>query len=122
MGLISGLLLFPIMGPVHGFRFVLERLRDDAEAALRDEGRAFAELIDLSMRHGAGQLTDAEFAEQEARLLERLNAIREYRDGLLHGDPMEGEDADAARDGAAAYDAAAYDEAVDDEATPEAAR
>ena len=84
MGLISGLLLLPIMGPVHGFRFVLERLHEDAEAALRDEGRAFAELIDLSMRHAAGQLTDAEFAEQESAMLERLSTLREYRDGLLH--------------------------------------
>jgi hypothetical protein len=87
MGLISGLLLFPITGPVMGFRFILQRLHDDAEAALRDEGRAFAELIDLSMRHNAGQLTDAEYDEQEAALLERLNAIRDYRDELLHGEP-----------------------------------
>jgi len=84
MGLIGGLLLLPIAGPVWGFRLFLERLRDEAEAVLHDEGRAFAELIGLSMRHNAGQLSDAEFAEQEAELLERLNTIREYRDELLH--------------------------------------
>ncbi len=84
MGLIGGLLLLPITGPVLGFRFVLERLREEAEAVLLDEGRAFAELIDLSMRHNAGQLSHAEYAAQEAELLERLNAIREYRDELLH--------------------------------------
>ena len=89
MGLISGLLLLPIMGPVHGFRFVLERLHEDAEGALRDEGRAFAELIDLSMRHGAGRLSDADFATQEAMLLERLSSIREYRDELLHAETEE---------------------------------
>jgi hypothetical protein len=86
MGLL-GVLLLPITGPVHGFRFILERLRDEAEGALRDEGRAFAELIDLSMRHNAGQLSDAEFAEQEEAMLERLNSIREYRDGLRHAEP-----------------------------------
>jgi len=90
MGLISGLLLLPITGPVRGFQFFLERLRDEAESVLHDEGRAFAELIDLSMRHDAGQLSDAEFSMQEAALLERLNSIREYRDDLL----------DAERDGA----------------------
>jgi hypothetical protein len=94
MGLLSGLLLLPITGPVHGFWFVLERLREDAEAALRDEGRAFAELIDLSMRHGAGQLSDEEFARQEAALLERLSSIREYRDELLHGESGVDEDED----------------------------
>jgi hypothetical protein len=84
MGLISGLLLLPITGPVSGFRLLLERLRDEAEAVLHDEGRAFAELIDLSKRHNAGQLSDAEFAEQESEVLERLSSIRDYKDELLH--------------------------------------
>ena len=92
MGLISGLLLLPITGPVHGFRLFLERLRDEAEAVLHDEGRAFAELIDLSMRHDAGQLSDAEFSAQESELLERLNSIREYRNDLLNADRDEAED------------------------------
>jgi hypothetical protein len=87
MGLISGLLFLPVTGPVRAFRFLIERLHDEAAAVLRDEGRAFAELIDLSMRHSAGQLSDAEFAKQEAELLERLSSIRDYRDELLHAEP-----------------------------------
>jgi hypothetical protein len=84
IGVVTGLLLLPITGPVRGFRFMLERLRDEAEAVLRDEGRAFAELIDLSMRHNAGQLSDEEYVEQEAELLERLTSIREYWNELLY--------------------------------------
>jgi hypothetical protein len=91
MGTITGILFFPVTGPVHAFRFFLERLRDEAEAVLRDEGRAFAELIDLSMRHNAGQLSADEYAAQEAQLLERLTAIREYRNELLYADPEEEE-------------------------------
>lgn len=86
MGLISGLLLLPITGPVRGFQLFLERLRDEAEAVLHDEGRAFAELIDLSLRHDSGQISDADFSTQEAELLARLSSIREYRDDLLRGD------------------------------------
>ena len=82
MGAISGLLLLPLMAPVWGFTFVLERLRDEAEAVRNDEGRAFAELIDLSMRRSAGQLSEADYAEQETELLERLSSIRDYRDEL----------------------------------------
>jgi hypothetical protein len=91
MGTISTLVLLPFMAPVWGFRFLLEQLRDEAEAVLRDEGRAFAELIDLSMRHSMGQLSDAEYAEQEEALLDRLNTIREYRHDLLHAQPNEEE-------------------------------
>lgn len=92
MVLIAGLLLLPITAPVKAFRFFLERLRDEAEAVLRDEGRAFAELIDLSMRHNAGQLSDDEYADQEAELLERLNSIREYRNELLYVEPEDEEE------------------------------
>ena len=92
MGLITGLLTLPVTGPVRAFRFLVERLHDEAQAVLRDEGRAFAELIDLSMRHNAGQLSDAEYAEQEAALLERLSSIREHRDELLHAEPDVDED------------------------------
>lgn len=98
MGLVSGLLLFPITGPIWGLRLIVEGLRDEAEAALRDEGRAFAELIDLSMRHKAGQLSDAEFAAQDAELLERLSSLREYRDDLLHPESDVDEDEDVDED------------------------
>ena len=89
MGTISTLLLLPFMAPVWGFRFVLEQLRDEAEAVLRDEGRAFAELIDLSMRRSTGQLSEAEYVDQETELLERLSSIREHRQELLEAEHNE---------------------------------
>jgi hypothetical protein len=89
MGVVTGLLLLPVTGPLRAFRFFLERIHEEAEAILRDEGRAFAELIDLSMRHSAGQLSDTDYIEQEAKLLEQLTAIREYRDELLHAESDE---------------------------------
>ena len=86
MGIVTGLLFLPVTGPVRAFNFLLQRIHDEAQAVLHDEGRAFAELIDLSMRHNAGQLSEAEFAEDETLLLQRLNSIREYRDELLRGE------------------------------------
>jgi hypothetical protein len=86
MGTIVGLLMLPLTAPICGFRFVLERLRDEADAVLRDEGRSFAELIELSMRRNAGELSDAEFTEQETALLKRLSSIRAYRDELIQAE------------------------------------
>src|SRR5262245_30733541 len=94
MGAISGLLLLPFAAPVWGFRFVLERLRDEADAVLQDEGRAFAELIELSMHHNAGELSDAEYEEQEAELLARLSSIRDHRHDLLYAEETEDETED----------------------------
>lgn len=59
-----------------GLRFLLERLRDEADAVLYDQGRAFAELSELSLRRSAGQISDVEYVEQETQLLDRLSAIR----------------------------------------------
>ena len=92
MGLLGGLLLLPLSGPVWGFRLFLERLREEADAVLYDEGRSFGELIDLSMRHKAGKLTDDEFAQQEAAVLDRLRSMRDYRDELLEAEQYMDED------------------------------
>jgi hypothetical protein len=83
VGAVTGLLLLPITGPVLGFTYMIQALHNEAQAVLRDEGRAFAELIDLSMRHNAGQLSDEEFAEMEAELFERLSSIRDYWNELM---------------------------------------
>ncbi len=86
MGLMSNLLLFPLTGPVWGVRVLAEQLLYDAESMLRDEGQAFSELIELSMRRSAGQLTESEFGEAEAQLLERLSSIRDYRNEALRAE------------------------------------
>ena len=93
MGAIAGVLLLPVMAPVWGFRFVLEQLAEEADAVMHDEGRAFGELIELSMRHNTGQLSDAEYTDQEAELLERLSSIRDDRDESLDDDADVDEDA-----------------------------
>jgi hypothetical protein len=98
MGPLTTLLLLPVMAPVWSFRFVIERLREEAEAALHDEGRAFAQLIELSMRRNSGQLTEAEYAEQETQLLDRLSSIREYKDELLNAELDADADVDDAED------------------------
>lgn len=80
---LAELLLLPVMAPLWGVRFVLTRLRDEADAVRYDEGRTFAELAELSRRRHAGQISEAEFEVEEAELLDRLRSIREHRDESL---------------------------------------
>ena len=86
MGLLSNLLLFPVTGPVHGVRFLLEQIQAQANAELLDEGRVQAELMSLSVRYDLGEISDAEYEEQEEALLEELNASRAYKEELLEPD------------------------------------
>jgi hypothetical protein len=56
MGLLSDVLLLPVMGPVHGLRFIAAQVKEQVDAE-RDPGRRAeqvqAELIRLSRRQCA---------------------------------------------------------------------
>ena len=87
MGLLSGLLLLPITGPIHGLQFVLEQIKAQVDAELLDEGRVTAELMAIGLQHELGEISDEEYAEWETALLEQLNAIRAYKAGLIDAEP-----------------------------------
>ncbi len=93
MGLISDLLLFPVMGPVRGFQFILEQVKAEADAQLLDEGRVQAELMNLSLRYDAGEVSEEEYLEGEAYLLDRLDEVRAYNEGTYEDGAEVAEDA-----------------------------
>jgi hypothetical protein len=74
MGLITDLLLFPVTGPVRGLMFVLGAIRDEADAMRASPDRVRADLTELELRRDLGEISDAEYDEQERILLEQLNA------------------------------------------------
>ena len=75
MGLISGLLTLPL-APVRGTVWIAERILEQAEAELDDEGAIVAQLMEIDAAREAGEISDQEAAEAEDVLLERLIAIR----------------------------------------------
>ena len=87
MRLLSELLFLPITGPLRGLRFITEQVQAELEAALMDESRVEAELINLSLRYRLGHITEEEYEEQEMVLLDQLDAIRAYQEGFLEPDP-----------------------------------
>jgi hypothetical protein len=77
VGLISDILLAPITGPVHGLKFVLNAIRENAEAESHgDEQSLREELVALNMRLELGEVSEEDFQAQEAAVLEKLKAIR----------------------------------------------
>jgi hypothetical protein len=75
VGLITGLLTLPL-APVRGTVWIAERILEQAEAELNDEGAIVAQLMEIDAAREAGAIGEQEAAEAEDILLERLIAIR----------------------------------------------
>ena len=82
MGLISGLLLLPVVGPAKGLLFILDQIKEWVNAEQLDESLIEDGLVVLSLQRELGEISDADYLAQEAALLERLNAIRLYKESL----------------------------------------
>jgi hypothetical protein len=91
MGFLTDLLLLPIMGPVKGLAFIAEQIQEAAEAGLLDEDQIQAELMTLEMRRATGEVSDEEYEEYQATLLEYLEAMRQYREYEQNPDAVDDE-------------------------------
>jgi hypothetical protein len=75
MGLITGLLTLPL-APVRGTAWVAERIQEQAQAELYDEAPIRVGLLELEAARDAGEFDEAQIAEAEDALVERLMVIR----------------------------------------------
>ena len=80
MGLFTGLLTLPL-APVRGVAWVAERVAEEVERELYDEGNIRRQLLQLELDHDDGKLSDEERSAQEEVLLQRL-AISQIRDEM----------------------------------------
>jgi hypothetical protein len=88
MGLLTTLLFFPIAGPAKGIRWSLEQVRRVAEEELTDDRAIKEELLELQLLLELGDIDESEYRAREARLMERLREVREWRERL--GRPVSG--------------------------------
>ena len=104
MGLFTDLLLLPVTGPYRGLRFLLEQIQEQANTEMFDPARIQAELMSLGLRLDQGELTEDEYLEAEALLLERLNQARAHWEEpaggyAIEADTAAGDGADGDADG-----------------------
>jgi hypothetical protein len=76
------LLALPVTGPVKGFRFILEQIRDQALAEMLTEEEIQSLMIEASIQHQNGEISDEEYQEVEDRLLEELQTLRQLSAGM----------------------------------------
>lgn len=72
MGLLSGLLAFPVTGSLSGLTLLAEKLVDLAMREEFDPEAIRRRLVALEQRLERGEIGEAEFEAEEALLLERL--------------------------------------------------
>jgi len=72
------LLTAPITAPIAGFRFVLGRIEEMAERELYDEELIREDLLLLQLRLDEGEISEEEYVVEEADIMARLRAAREY--------------------------------------------
>jgi hypothetical protein len=80
MGLLSKILFFPVAGPVAGIRWSLEKVQTVVEQELTDDSPIKAELMELQMLLELGDIDDEEYTRREARLMQQLREVREWRE------------------------------------------
>ena len=80
MGLLTHVLFWPVTGPIAGIKWTLSKVQRVVEEELVDDTAVKQELMELNMRLELGDITDDEYASEEAVLMRRLREIREWRE------------------------------------------
>jgi hypothetical protein len=75
------LLAAPITGPVAGIGFILEQIAALVERESMSTERLQEELLLLNLRLEQGEISEEEFAAQEAGIIERLREARKRTEG-----------------------------------------
>ncbi len=80
MGLLTHLLFWPVTGPVAGVRWTLSKVQRVVEEELIDDTPVKQDIMELNMRLELGDIDDAEYVTEEAKLMTRLREIRQWRE------------------------------------------
>jgi len=75
-----GDILFPFLLPIKGVAWIGGKLKEAAEQEITDESRVHEDLLDLQMRLEMEEISEEEFRRREQVLVERLEAIRKYKE------------------------------------------
>lgn len=80
MGLLTDLLLLPITAPARGIHFVLKTIAEQVDQEFTSADKVREKLTELQLRYEMGEVSEEEYAANEAFLLERLNAIQQAQE------------------------------------------
>ena len=79
MGILDGLLMSPVLGPINGLLWLARTIEEQANAERWDEGKVVAGLQELELDLDLGKISLEEYETHEAVLLQQLKEIREAK-------------------------------------------
>ncbi len=85
MGILTDLLTFPVSGPINGVLWIADKLLEQAENEMYDEGKVRATMMELELKLDLGEISEEDYLEAEEILLERLKEIRAYKAAKASG-------------------------------------
>jgi hypothetical protein len=80
MGLLTNILLAPLLGPVWGTRWTLDKVDRIVREELTDDTSIKEDLMALQMQLEMGEIDDAEYVRREAAIMQRFREVREWRE------------------------------------------
>jgi len=82
MFLIDDILLLPLRLPIKGFEWVMRQIQTMADEELLNDQRWKERLIELQMMLELGEITEEEYAREEAEVFQALREIRARREQM----------------------------------------
>lgn len=79
MGILDGILMSPVLGPINGLLWLARTIEQQANAERWDEGKVTAGLQELELDLDLGKIGLEEYEAREAVLLQQLKEIREAK-------------------------------------------
>ena len=80
MGLLTNILLAPFLGPIYGTKWTLDKFDRVVREELTDDTPIKEDLMALQLKLEMGEIDDDEYVRQEAEIMKRLRAVREWRE------------------------------------------
>jgi Gas vesicle protein G len=80
MGLITGLLTLPL-APVRGVAWIGEVLAEEADRVMAEAASPERALADLEAARATGEISEEEYAEREAELVDEMIVLRAREGG-----------------------------------------
>ena len=69
-----------LMLPIRGFIGILEAIKEKVDQELYDETKPQQELLEAQTLLDMGEITEEEYKKREIDILDRLEAIRKYKE------------------------------------------